>query len=125
MIGEKKYNIPYKGELWSMTDLAKELDVNLTTLKRRVRVGWPEERWGERVNRPEVQRPKVEKSVSCMTKCEKENLKAYTDFELLQLYRRFRGCPNELQRLADFMASDEKQASRKIVRWKKEGKLNG
>ena len=62
-------------------------------------------------------------TVKRLTAVELKLRRPYTEDELLELYRDFRGESDELQRLADFMVSDVEAASKKIVKWKAEGRI--
>ena len=107
--------------MWCLTDLAALLDIRADVLYKRIDAGWPPERWGEPLRQSNSRKPNP--AVNSLTPRERENLKAYTDDELLELYQAFKGAPDELTRLADFMASDVEAARTKIIRWKVEGKI--
>lgn len=107
--------------MWCLTELAEHLGVRADVLHKRMNAGWPPERWAEPLHQSNRRKPNP--AVNSLTPRERENLKAYTDDELLELYQAFKGAPDELTRLADFMASDMEAASTKIIRWKVEGRI--
>ena len=123
-MAHKKFNIPYEGEMWSLTDLADYLGLELQTLKKRVKV-YPAERWAEPVKQSQSrkQKPKKYETDERYTPSELDRMKGYSDWELFQLYRRFRDEPGALRRLADFMASDTRTAKKKVLQWQQEGRL--
>ena len=106
--------------MWCLTDLADHLGLSICSMKHRVE-NWPPERWAEPMKSQFSRKKKP--AVKQLTEAEIKLRKPYTDDELLELYRAFKGAPDELTRLADFMASDVEAASTKIIRWEVEGRI--
>ena len=119
MIFCRKATIPYKGKMWSRSDLAEHLGLTPSLLNGRIARGWPPERWGEPV---QIEMRNHREPVP-LTPLEMANHKSYTDEELWETYQFFRGQGNELTMLADFMGADAEADSAKIVNWKREGRL--
>ena len=46
--GERNLHIRYRGDSYTLQELADALNLNRYTLRRRIFGGWPESRWDER-----------------------------------------------------------------------------